>query len=110
MDWLVRPSLSACLYSLASNPDHPDTVLHGCLVMRQLNIMYVNEKHICVAVGSKYNPKELFDITRRTSPSTSTSDGAGTSAQTDSCLQVQIPCDLIRRSTIAVSIEIGMIL
>lgn len=57
------------------------------------------------AVGSKYNPKELFDITRRTA--TSAGDDASLSARSDSYLQVQVPCDLIRRSTIAVSIEIG---
>lgn len=56
-------------------------------------------------VGPKYNPKELFDITRRTG--TSGGDGGNLSALSESCLQVQVPCDLIRRSTIAVSIEIG---
>ncbi|VIO99537.1 Uncharacterized protein BM_BM7303 [Brugia malayi] len=54
--------------------------------------------------GPKYNPKELFDITRRTG--TSGGDGGNLSALSESCLQVQVPCDLIRRSTIAVSIEI----
>uniref|UniRef100_F1KYR9 Mediator of RNA polymerase II transcription subunit 17 n=1 Tax=Ascaris suum TaxID=6253 RepID=F1KYR9_ASCSU len=53
--------------------------------------------------GSKYNPSELFDITRRSLP---TSNDGNTAPQEGSALQVQVPCDLIRRSTIAVSIEI----
>lgn len=54
--------------------------------------------------GTKYNPKELFDITRK--PLAIDLDAAGLSYRRESCLQVQVPCDLIRRSTIAVSIEI----
>ncbi|VDM25949.1 unnamed protein product [Toxocara canis] len=53
--------------------------------------------------GSKYNPSELFDITRRSLP---TSSDGETSSQQEHALQVQVPCDLIRRSTIAVSVEI----
>ncbi|MFH4975928.1 hypothetical protein AB6A40_002637 [Gnathostoma spinigerum] len=54
--------------------------------------------------GSKYNPKELFDITRRSIKNAA--QDPGKSACKEPCLQVQVPCDLIRRSTIAVSIQI----
>ncbi|EYC20941.1 hypothetical protein Y032_0020g143 [Ancylostoma ceylanicum] len=48
--------------------------------------------------GSKYNPRELFDITRR-----SLTPGTSFDAST-SVLQVSVPRDLTRRSTLAVSI------
>ncbi|VDL71709.1 unnamed protein product [Nippostrongylus brasiliensis] len=48
--------------------------------------------------GSKYNPRELFDITRVSLPPGTTCD-ANTSV-----LQVTVPRDLTRRSTLSVSI------
>uniref|UniRef100_A0A0N5AFA6 Mediator of RNA polymerase II transcription subunit 17 n=1 Tax=Syphacia muris TaxID=451379 RepID=A0A0N5AFA6_9BILA len=51
--------------------------------------------------GNKYDPKEMFDILRR--PRYSVKDEQESSNQ--SCLQVRIPADLVRRSTLAVSIE-----
>lgn len=66
--------------------------------------------HVCACQtlrldGAKYKPRELFDITRR--PLTLATDESGSTSQADSCLQVDVPCDLMRRTTIGVSIEIG---
>ncbi|KAK6031576.1 hypothetical protein OSTOST_02274 [Ostertagia ostertagi] len=53
--------------------------------------------------GSKYNPRELFDITRISLP-----PGTSIDANT-TVLQVTVPRDLTRRSTLSVSIMITLI-
>ncbi|VDD88587.1 unnamed protein product [Enterobius vermicularis] len=51
--------------------------------------------------GNKYDQKEMFDILRRSRSAITDVQGV----QRQSCLQVRIPADLVRRSTLAVSIE-----
>ncbi|VDN19160.1 unnamed protein product [Gongylonema pulchrum] len=58
--------------------------------------------------GSKYKPRDLFDIRQRAGISSSAgsdSIGATSLSTADSYLQIQLPCHLLRRASVAVSIE-----
>lgn len=56
-------------------------------------------------VGPKFNPSELFDIsTRSRSAAAETADGGSDVA---SVLQVKVPANLMRRTTLSVTIEKG---